>query len=521
MFYFARFVCFGIYSAYLAFWCHVIFWPQNFLINYFFSSPTGEQFLSCKDVAAYLQSYFGPTDANQLMNQREDNIQQVFRISSESVRKICTTAWFRLIFFTLNLWVMQQLAGSMHKDDELVEDIMPISVLPSSSTSNEYEKEVALLGIENLAEVEVRDLFECHKCNMTFDEKDTYLQHLLTSHQRTTRRYRLGTSVGDGVIVKDGKYECQFCHKVFQERRRYNGHVGIHVRNYVRNIEDIPGRSSVQKTVESQSRDELPSRISKMDALIEIAQSSIFESPSAALTDEPNVVCTVDNPDMVSTPEVPTADSDHEQNLGLEELEMEDSINNEILDEELDQQDRDCVMADENTENVNDDSNAACVMTDSCLDATTTLSTDDKNGCSSENFDGKGGISFSKNEMEKPSFEQRTPETHLVTPSANQTLLDVENNINDIPKESKPEGMEEFENSDLTGGYGCSDIVPDNDVVTLTMCQSPEDNVHQSRVSNSLMPLVHPLHSFPSFSAISDKVLWCYPSDYISYMCSN
>lgn len=446
-------------------------------------SPSGEQFVSCKEAAAYLQSYFGLADTNQPMGQRDDNIQQVNRISSES------------------------LAGSTHKDDDLGEDIIPISVLPSSSISYEYEKEVALLGIENLAEVEVRDLFECHKCNMTFDEKDTYLQHLLSSHQRTTRRYRLGTSVGDGVIVKDGKYECQFCHKIFQERRRYNGHVGIHVRNYVRNFEDMPGRPSVQKTVESPSRDELPSRTSKMDALIEIAQSSIFETSAAAPSDEPNGVCTFGNPDVISTPEVPTADSEHEQNLGfcLGEPEMEDSITNRTLDEELDQQEGDCVMADENTEKINGDSDAACIKMDCCLDTTTTLSTNDKNGCSSESFDGKYGVSFSNNEVEKSDFEQRSPETHLLTPSSNQTVFDVENNMNDISEQSKPGGVEEYENSGLTRGYGSSDIGRDNDVATMTMSQTPEDNVYQNRVSDSSMPLVHPLHSFPTYNAISDK----------------
>ena len=351
---------------------------------------------------------------------------------------------------------------------------------------------------------------------MTFDEKDTYLQHLLSSHQRTTRRYRLGTSVGDGVIVKDGKYECQFCHKIFQERRRYNGHVGIHVRNYVRNFEDTPGRSIVQKAVESPSRDELPSRISKMDALIEIAQSSIFETSATAPGDEPNVVCTFDNPDAISTPEVPTADSEHEQKLGfcLGEPGMEDSITNRTLDEELDQQESASVMVDENIEKVDGDSDAAArIKMDSCLDTTTTLSTNDKIGCSSENFDGKDGVSFSNIEVEKSSLEQRSPEIHLLTPSANLTIFDVENNVNDISEKSKSGRVEKCENSELTCGHGSSDIGPDNDVLTTTMSQPQEDNVQLNRVSDSSMPLVHPLHSFPTFNAISDKVLWHYPTN--------
>ena len=43
------------------------------------------------------------------------------------------------------------------------------------------------------------------------------------------------------------------------------------MRNYVRSFEDMPGGPSVQKTAESPSRDKLPSGISKMDTLIEMA----------------------------------------------------------------------------------------------------------------------------------------------------------------------------------------------------------------------------------------------------------
>ena len=135
---------------------------------------------------------------------------------------------------------VQQLVAVTQKDEDRRQEVISSSTAARVPISSEQPKEATLLGMDNLADVQIRDLFECHKCSMTFDEKDTYLQHLLSYHQRTTRRYRLGSSVGDGVIIKDGKYECQFCHKVFLERRRYNGHVGIHVRNYVRRVEEVP-----------------------------------------------------------------------------------------------------------------------------------------------------------------------------------------------------------------------------------------------------------------------------------------
>nr|GMD04798.1 methyl-CpG-binding domain-containing protein 8-like [Ipomoea batatas] len=34
----------------------------------------------------------------------------------------------------------------------------------------------------------------------------------------------------DGMIMKDGKYGCQFCPKVFDRLTSYTGHVGIHLR---------------------------------------------------------------------------------------------------------------------------------------------------------------------------------------------------------------------------------------------------------------------------------------------------
>ncbi|KAF8044166.1 hypothetical protein BT93_A2214 [Corymbia citriodora subsp. variegata] len=216
-------------------------------------SPSGEQFISCKEVSSYLRDHFGLKDACRPASQRTNDIQHDFKHASVT-----------------------------YKDDSQSPGIVSRMSKPIPSLSNEHGQEVNLLGIDNLAEVQIHDLFECHKCNMSFDEKDAYLQHLLSFHQRTTRRYRLGSSVGDGVIMKDGKYECQFCHKVFDERRRYNGHVGIHVRNYVKRVEEMPGQGDVhlQKNTESSSRDAPPLKISKMDALIEIAQSSILETSS-------------------------------------------------------------------------------------------------------------------------------------------------------------------------------------------------------------------------------------------------
>ncbi|CAN1141760.1 Methyl-CpG-binding domain-containing protein 8 [Linum perenne] len=141
-----------------------------------------------------------------------------------------------------------------------------------------------------------------------------------------TRRFRLGSSVGDGVIVKDGKYECQFCHKVFHERRRYNGHVGVHVRNYVRGVEESPAeRMALKKKTDSPVEDEVPARTSKMDALIEIAQNSILEASPGVPNDESNRGVASDKDDAIYVP-VSVADSEVASGFHLPDVKMQDSI---------------------------------------------------------------------------------------------------------------------------------------------------------------------------------------------------
>ncbi|CAN1141762.1 hypothetical protein LINPERHAP2_LOCUS12672, partial [Linum perenne] len=152
------------------------------------------------------------------------------------------------------------------------------------------------------------------------------LDNRVISPTKATRRFRLGSSVGDGVIVKDGKYECQFCHKVFHERRRYNGHVGVHVRNYVRGVEESPAeRMALKKKTDSPVEDEVPARTSKMDALIEIAQNSILEASPGVPNDESNRGVASDKDDAIYVP-VSVADSEVASGFHLPDVKMQDSI---------------------------------------------------------------------------------------------------------------------------------------------------------------------------------------------------
>ncbi|KAK6156811.1 hypothetical protein DH2020_011059 [Rehmannia glutinosa] len=257
----------------------------------------------------FLKSYFGVNDANQQRDQKTCSIQEAYVLSSEKN------------------------ARPADKTDDTVRDIVVHPTL-AGNASNSHENDDCLIGIENLPEVQVKDIFECFKCNLTFDEKNLYLQHLFSFHQKTTKRYKFGTPVGEGVIIKDGKYECQFCHKVFLERRSYNGHVGIHVRNSGKHSNELAVPEDVQKNLESPLQDAVPPRSSKMDALIEIAQNSIFESPTIG-TGEQSI--TDHSATVLRLEEAHAAPSVHDGNLSSDpvKIQEEDFIAERAVAEDL------------------------------------------------------------------------------------------------------------------------------------------------------------------------------------------
>ncbi|KAG2703861.1 hypothetical protein I3760_06G156300 [Carya illinoinensis] len=448
--------------------------------------PTGQQFVSCKDAASYLMSFFGPGDAQRSSSQKGENIQHAYRLTSEN------------------------LTGFTQNDEARRQEVISGSTLTRIPITRDQVKEATLVGMENLADVQIRDLFECHKCSMTFDEKDSYLQHLLSYHQRTTRRYRLGSSVGDGVIIKDGKFECQFCHKVFLERRRYNGHVGIHVRNFVRRVEELPGPATLQKGIESPTRDDVPSRISKMDALIEIAQNSILETSAVRPNDESNGGATSDQPKFFSTREINAANSDHEMNLGspLSGEEMDDGMTDITLDQDLNQQDRERSIPQENMEKIDACNEVADSKMDSCLDALTLLPTKEQNGNNSEMFCEKDGLENDESGVEQEGVPEG-PEGHLLAQFSNQIVSVVKDNINLLCNSTLDHPNLGEVNNDINSkpkvGLGGSDNGLANNLVTETVQKTSEENTLQCGVSDPLMTPEQPLQYCPAFNAASDK----------------
>ncbi|KAH9621918.1 hypothetical protein KSS87_008018, partial [Heliosperma pusillum] len=284
-------------------------------------SPTGEHLSSGKEVSSYLKSYFGINDTKLLRDSREDlhsrDLQQLQSVDLNNLRCL----------------------NSMDKTSML--DVSNATTSNTCLPIAAHEKDVSISNVENLPDVQVSNLYECHTCNISFDVKDKYMQHVLSAHERTTKRYRLGSSVGnkvtirdgnyechkcnisfevkdkylehllethkrkpkkrrlsssviDGVIIRNGKYECQFCDKIFDERRRYIGHVGNHVKGSIKSTKgSLP---QVSGAAESPRLDCLPAEIDslKRDALIGIAQNTIQNEPLSVPENEPYCFSIID-----------------------------------------------------------------------------------------------------------------------------------------------------------------------------------------------------------------------------------
>ncbi|KAM1210992.1 hypothetical protein ACFX2I_002785 [Malus domestica] len=448
-------------------------------------SPTGEQFLTCKEVSSFLHSFTDHNNAQQLDSGH----------ARENVPEECVVA-------------TENQHADKHGDRR--QDVNSSSALVVSSMSNEREKEVTLLGVDNLAEVQIHDLFECHKCNLTFSEKDSYLQHLLSFHQRTTRKYRLGSTVGDGVIIKDGKYECQFCHKVFLERRRYNGHVGIHVRNYVRRVEESPGPTTLQKRIESPNSEGLPSRTSKMDALIEIAQNSIMETSTAGPNDQSKGDAALDKPYMGCSSEIHASDSHQEMNIDspLSEQDLDARLFDRI---DSDQHDSEHTITDGSMEGADDpmeveDINDSCMNTDE-------LSATEKNGKPSECCLDKDGLASTSDELNKSGTNQDGTTCCKIDASSNEEFIcDAVGNeiLNCTSALEHPNFIDHStnKNSEQAVDFGSSieqEPSKSSDTLIESVLQAYEGNELQIGISDSSISVVKSVVCFPTSTAVSDE----------------
>ncbi|KAK6115480.1 hypothetical protein DH2020_007749 [Rehmannia glutinosa] len=195
--------------------CGLLCWDSSSAGRQFPAIPSGLHLVSCKGVSSYLLSLHDVHDSN-----------------------LHSSAQYNEIVNDEDKLTSVTISGLAIGDDDIKENLVShVSSPASGSTSGNHEKQVEInAGI--LPEGRVGELCHCHKCNITFMEKDELLQHQSSLHRRN--RYKIGMRITDGVIIKDGKYECQFCHKTFNERHRYNGHVGAHVRYQAKTTGESP-----------------------------------------------------------------------------------------------------------------------------------------------------------------------------------------------------------------------------------------------------------------------------------------
>ncbi|KAI3460038.1 hypothetical protein Pfo_016701 [Paulownia fortunei] len=198
-------------------------------------SPSGRQFMSCKEASSYLLTLHGVQDTHPSTSAQHNEIADD-RLTSIRIADIAT------------------------QDVDRKENLFSHTSSPAfASTSGNHEMQV-ILDAGDLHEERLGEILHCDKCNITFSEKDEFLQHRSSVHRRN--RYKNGVRITDGVIIKEGKYECQFCHKTFTERHRYNGHIGAHVR-YQSKIAGESQAVGVGESVDPISLIEFPVRDTK------------------------------------------------------------------------------------------------------------------------------------------------------------------------------------------------------------------------------------------------------------------
>ncbi|KAI5597816.1 hypothetical protein BDE02_02G090700 [Populus trichocarpa] len=217
-------------------------------------SPNGQQFVSCKEVSSYLLSFSGLHDVSRLNFGHMDGRIKLTDKISPSIP-----------------------ADHTRKDGKNENDFISYMALPVTCRS------IEMGGCP--VEVQMGNKYKCHKCTVAFDKQDDLLQHLL-SHQRAPKQLRFGTSTNEEVIIKNGKYECQFCHKLFEERHRFNGHLGNHIKEYLKRLDASNGKTTGES--DEPALVKIPPGAGKIQTLIEFDRDSDAITVNTKISDEIN-----------------------------------------------------------------------------------------------------------------------------------------------------------------------------------------------------------------------------------------
>ncbi|GMH31385.1 hypothetical protein Nepgr_033228 [Nepenthes gracilis] len=226
---------------------------QTWLFVRRYISPKGQCFVSCKDVSSYLFSLCGLQDAK------------------------CTTS---------NHCTEASLAVNESTSGYAADNHLKVGKASSfvTSYSHTQEKQFPLLESVNPGDLQGAGVFRCHKCSTPFSGEEYLLRHLLSCHKR--KRRKSGVPFDDGMLMKNDKYECQFCHKTFHERHSYFGHVGIHVKMYVKRVGRSPGSAAEQKSSDPISSFAGPLAVLEMHGAIEMNDDSAAGTPDFPAADE-------------------------------------------------------------------------------------------------------------------------------------------------------------------------------------------------------------------------------------------
>lgn len=103
--------------------------------------------------------------------------------------------------------------------------------MPTISILTDHGKQATLLQTRSPEEVQLFNISKCHICMMIFEEKNDLVHHLISLHKITGSSCKCSSSVSDGVITSDEKYECQFCHKICDERICHSQCIGVDAKN--------------------------------------------------------------------------------------------------------------------------------------------------------------------------------------------------------------------------------------------------------------------------------------------------
>ncbi|KAH9624454.1 hypothetical protein KSS87_008144, partial [Heliosperma pusillum] len=233
-------------------------------------SPNGRHFVSCKEVSSYLLSLTGPQELPEKPSLQAPDISMVDDVASPNVEKIETK---------IEIPASPDLSQSKGHDNTQ----MDLHISPNQERQVILSKDVRSGEIQEAS----GSALSCHRCSSLYVGKENLLNHLLSCHKR--KRRKASAPVEDDIIVKDRKYECQFCDKIFFERSSYFGHVGMHVKNYLKNGGGTPGMTPKQKKPETVSIDAVPVTFPDTMGSAELNAESSAGTPKIPATSDQNI----------------------------------------------------------------------------------------------------------------------------------------------------------------------------------------------------------------------------------------